>query len=104
MWKFGSPWLYFAAGSPVFGEQDRVPGGGGTGDNDLPAELKGKTAAEIARYYRDRETALRAELDARPPASVTPPPEVRPTNAEWWNDPNVSADKRIEAKAFTKAE
>ncbi|SRR6266478_3233285 len=89
-------------GSPVFGAQDRVDPPGG---DNLPAELKGKSAAEIAAYYQAREAALRTELDTRPPASVTPPPEPPPPDkAEWWNDPNASVDKRIAAKALTKAE
>src|SRR6266850_191422 len=101
MWKFGRPWLYFAAGSPVFGEQDRVPGGGG-GDS-LEAELTGKTPAQIAQIIRDRETRLRAEQP--PPARVTPPPEPpAPTNTEFWNDPNASVDRKIAAKAMTKEE
>jgi hypothetical protein len=91
-------------GSPVFGAVDRVgdPGGG----DGLPAELKGKTPAEIAAFYQQRENTLRAELDARPPASVTPPPAPppQPTNTEFWNDPNASVDRKIAATAVSKAE
>lgn len=104
MLKLGK-WLYFASpNSPVFGAEDRVPGGG-SGDDGIPAELKGKSAAEIAKFYRDRETALRAELDARPPARVAtpPPPEPPPTNAEFWNDPNAAVDRKL-AKAMSKEE
>jgi len=89
--------------SPVFGAADRV---NSPPNNDgLPAELVGKSPAEIARYYTDRESALRAELDARPPArGVTPPPEPpAPTNTEFWNDPNAAVDRKL-AKAFTREE
>lgn len=89
-------------GSPVFGAVDRVTP---PADDGLPAELKGKSPAEIARFYQERETSLRAELDARPPALVTPPPEPpQPSNTDFWNNPGVTVDKKIEAKAFTKAE
>jgi hypothetical protein len=99
MLRSASPRMYFA--SPVFGVDDRVAGGGG---DSLPAELKGKSPAEIAKFYQDRETSLRAELDARPPArGVTPPPEPpAPSNAEFWNDPSKSVDSRIAAKALSK--
>jgi hypothetical protein len=88
--------------SPVFGAADRV---NSPPNNDgLPAELVGKSPAEIARYYTDREASLRAELDARPPARVTPPPEPpAPTNTEFWNDPNAAVDRKL-AKAMTKDE
>jgi hypothetical protein len=88
--------------SPVFGAIDRV---NQPGDDGLPPELKGKTAAEIAAHYQKVERDLRAELDARPPATVTPPPEPpAPTNAEFWNDPNNSVDRRIAATALSKTE
>jgi hypothetical protein len=88
---------------PVFGSEDRVPGGGGGGDT-LPAELVGKTPAQIAKFFQDRETALRAELDRRP-ASVTPPAEPPgPSNTEFWNDPNKSVERVVAAKALSRAE
>jgi hypothetical protein len=102
MWKFARfrPIMYFA--SPVFGPGDRVeepPDGGG-----LPAELVGKSPAEVARYYAEREQRIRAEL-TREPARTTPPaPPAPPTNAEFWNDPARSVDQRITATAMTKAE
>jgi hypothetical protein len=92
-------------GSPVFGPGDRVAVPPDT--SGLPAELVGKSPAEIARYYQDRETAIRAELDARPlaapPARVTPPPEPPPSNTEFWNDPNAAVDRKL-AKAMSKEE
>lgn len=101
MWKFGRPWLHFAAGSPVFGADDRVPGGG-SGD-PLEAELVGKTPAQIVQIMKDREGRLRAELTPPPPR--TPPVEPpQPTNTEFWNDPNASVDRKIAAKAMTKEE
>jgi len=93
--------MFFA--SPVFGPGDRVepPDDGG----GMPAELVGKSPAEIARYYSQREAALRAELTPRntpDPPPVTPP--AAPTNAEFWNDPNNSINRVITAKALSRDE
>ena len=95
--------LYFA--DPVFGANDRVSGGGGGGGNDdgLPPELKGKTPAEISRYYQDREATLRRELQQTPPAPPPNTPPPNPTNADFWNNPTDAAS-RMMAKALSKAE
>jgi len=94
--------MYVTPPNPVFGADDRVSGGGG-GDG-LPPELQGKSAAEIARYYQQREDRLRAELTPPPAPPVAPPPPPGPTNTEFWNDPNRSTERVIETKALTKAE
>jgi hypothetical protein len=73
---------------PVFDESDRV--------DDLPAELVGKSAREIAQYYMNRERQLVAQGEAAvaeaaagnntpPPPRQTPPPNEPPnvTRAEW---------------------
>jgi hypothetical protein len=94
--------LYFSS-TPVFGEADRIAAGGGGGDDGVPAELKGKTPAEIARYYQNRETMLRAELTPKPPPPKKDEPPPDPTAAEFWNDPAKST-QRMMAKALTKEE
>lgn len=107
--RFGnrSPRFYFASPpTPVFGADDRVAGGGG-GSDGLPPELVGKSPAEIARYYQSREAILRAELSVpppnNPPPNNPPPPPDRPSNSEFWNDPNKALDARM-AKALTRDE
>jgi lysophospholipase L1-like esterase len=83
-----------SAGSPVFGRDDRVEQ---PPNNDgLPAELAGKSPAEIARFYNERETRLRAEL--------TRPPDATPPNSEFWNDPARAVKTAVAAAAVTKEE
>lgn len=102
--KYVRPILFFA--SPVFDHNDRVPSGGGGGGSGLPPELEGKTPAEIANYYQERERRLRAEMAQNPsvPADVPPSVPPSPTNTEFWNDPTGATRKIVEARAFTKEE
>lgn len=99
------PRMYFA--SPVFGAGDRVdpPAPGGGGGSGLPAELQGKTPAEIVAYYQERERNLRAELAPplpNPPAGPAPP--AGPTNADFFSRPVDSTERVIQAKALTREE
>jgi hypothetical protein len=91
---------------PVFGAGDRV---NPPADDGLPAELKGKSAAEIHQYYQQREAQLRAELAAGPPPGPPPPPAppAQPagiTPTDLWNNPTAAVDARIVAKALSKEE
>jgi hypothetical protein len=89
-------------GSPVFGAADRV--GSPPNNEGLPAELVGKSPAEIAKFYQDREVALRAELDRAPARGVAPPPEPPAPSTFDWTDPNKAVNSIISAKAMTKEE
>ena len=63
-------------------------------DPNLPQELQGKTPAEIAEYYRNREAEWQARLDAATAVNVnTPAPIAEPTASELWNNPIPSIRK-----------
>lgn len=96
---------------PAFGDVDRVidgvpPSGD---DSSLPAELRGKTPAQIAKYYQDREQGYQAEITElrRAPAVVAQPvitPKAKVTAQEFWNDPVASAERIGEDKYVSKGE
>jgi hypothetical protein len=86
--KFAKMWF----SDPVFDANDRVPDGGG-GDG-LPAELAGKSPAEIARFYQERETRLRAELTTAPPV----------TKETFWNDPAKSTREILAKNGVSREE
>lgn len=63
--------------------------------SDLPPELNGKSGAEIAAYFADRERRMQAKIDqVTPPAN--PPPANNPSGPspqDWWTNPGESARK-----------
>jgi hypothetical protein len=68
-------------------------------DPSLPEELRGKTAAEIVQYYKNREESMSTRMEdlirqANNPPKQDPPPVVDPpSSSEWWNDPNSAVKK-----------
>jgi hypothetical protein len=76
----------------------------GISDPALPNELQGKSAAEIAEYYKRRESQLMERLDAatrNTPAPAPAPAEpVAPTAAEFWNNPAAA----VKAVAVSREE
>lgn len=100
---------------PVFSGSDRVD------QNGLPAELQGKSAAEVAAYYQrqladTREAARRAIASAGAGSPQTPPTvrqpnePVRPvtttphptlTKEQFWQDP-VAAAQQLQAGLITQ--
>lgn len=89
---------------PVFTEADRVAAANAT----LPSELQGKSAAEVAAYYQQRETRLQADLRTAQ-AAATPAPITRvevktPKNEDFWTDPAGSVVTAIKAQSITREE
>lgn len=103
---------------PAFSASDRVDGGGGGNtppEDDLPEELKGKSPAEVARFFRERERILKSsyedhlnDLESRrqPEPKATEPTEAKPraTKQEWLSDPNRVLDEALAEKAVSKAD
>jgi hypothetical protein len=87
---------------PVFTEADRVAAANAT----LPTELQGKSAAEVAKFYQDRETKLQADLRAAQtqPAPVATVKTKTPDNADFWTDPAGSVQTAIKAGSVTREE
>ena len=95
--------------SPVFGSEDRIDPATG-----LPESLKGKTPAEVAKYYQERESniianARRAIATAGagptpPPPGPTPPtPKATITREDLYNNPQETFNK-FQSGLITKEE
>lgn len=89
---------------PVFTEADRVA----AATANLPSELQGKSAADVAKYYQDRETRLQADLrtarEAQPPAPIARVEVKTPKNEDFWTDPAGSVNQAIKAGSVTREE
>jgi hypothetical protein len=73
----------------------------------LPAELQGKSAAEVASFYQQRETRLQADLraaQATPPAPVSRVDVKTPKNEDFWTDPAGSVQQAIKAGTVSRDE
>lgn len=81
----------------------------GITDPSLPNELQGKTAAEIAEYYRTREANLQAENDRLRTAALStpppppPPPSEPPTGFDWSNPEGYIKKQTISREEFQQA-
>ena len=89
---------------PVFSEADRVAAASAS----LPAELQGKSAAEVATYYQQREAQLQKDLRAAQTPS-NPAPVVRvetktPKNEDFWTDPAGSVNQAIKVGTVSRDE
>lgn len=86
---------------PVFTEADRVAAATAA----LPAELQGKSAAEVAKFYQDREVKLQSDLRAAQTAAPVVRVETKtPDNADFWTDPKGSVQQAIKAGSVTREE
>lgn len=95
---------------PVFTQNDRV-------ETPLPPEIQGKTPAQIAQYYQDRERTIRAEAQtaiANAAAGTPPPPvlDVRHhtpavlpvTRENFESDPLAATQQMINQGTVSRAE
>ena len=89
-------------GNSTGGENNNTPPVIPNDDPDLPENLRGKSTAEIVRYYQDREATLttRIEQAQRSNNNVSPEPPADPSAAEFWNDPS----KAVKAVAVSREE
>ena len=86
---------------PVFTEADRVAAATAA----LPAELQGKSAAEVAVYYQKQTQQLQQQLqDAQRPAPVVHVETKTPKNEDFWTDPQGSVNQAIKAGSVTREE
>ena len=69
---------------------------------DLPAELNGKSGAEIAAYYREQAAAQAPNRNPDPPAPDPSSPIT--TNQEWYTNPEAAARKIVSGIAVSKGE
>jgi hypothetical protein len=84
---------------PIFDLTDRVtPPDSGA----LPAELVGKSPAEVAAWYQAREARIRQELTRQPAPPVERPPAPPANSTEFVRDPTKYIDERIKATAMTQ--
>src|SRR5215831_10434279 len=69
-----------------------------SGDEDLPAELKGKTPREIMEHYERREALMQERLQRQqqqaPPAKETPADD----KIDMFNDPAGSVERVVARK------
>lgn len=89
---------------PAFDSGDKTTTTTST-DDGLPAELKGKSAAEVHQFYVNRESQYADEL-ARERARKTSsePSSQRPSAADFYNDPATATERIVSDKAVTKDE
>lgn len=95
---------------PVFNASDRVETP--PADDGLPAELKGKSPAEIFKFMQGREQSLindnqrlREAIETpRAPAAPTTPTEADITDADFYNKPATAASKLIDKQLNSKLE
>lgn len=86
---------------PVFTEADRVAAANAT----LPAELQGKSAADVAKFYQDREVRLQADLRAAQTAQPVARVETKtPKNEDFWTDPAGSVNQAIKVGSVSRDE
>jgi len=84
---------------PLFNE--RVPGN----DPNLPAELQGKSAADVAAYYKQREANIVKEANDRIAAAVVPPPVPHvPDSGDFWKDPAKAVRDQVAATSVSREE
>jgi hypothetical protein len=90
---------------PVFTNEDRVATGG------LPPELVGKSPAEVASFYQNRENQIleRARQAISNATTQQPPPpsksqSVQITKEDWYNDPNKAAEMLVAQKGVGREE
>lgn len=87
------------ADEPLFNE--RVP----ANDPNLPAELQGKSAAEVAAFYRTRETQIVKEANDRIAAAVVVPAAVKtPDSGDFWKDPAKAVRDQVAATSVSREE
>jgi hypothetical protein len=89
---------------PVFSEADRVAAANAT----LPTELQGKSVAEVAAYYQQRETRLQADLrTAQAAVPVAPVSTVKvetPKNEDFWTNPSGAVQAAVKAGSVSREE